>query len=513
MWIGKDRFNADSPLEIEWVKEVHSLGIFFSYDTDSVVQKNFMDRAKEFKKILDLWLQRDLSLIGKITILKSLAFSKIIYQCGVITSPPKFIELVNGMAYKFIWGNKPEKIKRKTLIADYEKGGLRMLDINSFLKAQKAMWVKRLTQPGNASWKALPLLSLESLLGIDTLKCNMKCEEKPEDFPEFYWQIIQSWNELKSLANTGESPFDIRNQWLWLNKQILINKEPVNWTEWHRQGINIIHDIVHKDGSFLTANEIKDKYNVTCDVFSYNALKDAIPMQWRKIVKQIKIPAEAISAAQNTFLKIGKVQKDISQITNKEFYWILVKSIQVEPIILIHLKREFGIQDDEWGSVFITSRALRNSRIRAFHYRILYNLIPCNLYLKRINRSDTDRCSICQELDDLVHYFCGCQQVRYFWNSFIQWWNRVYNTQLFLNNGNIILGITENVDKNEVINACLLLAKWNIYRTKLNESPVFFYNFLRDLKYHLTIEKTIALRNNKLNIYNSMWSIIENEIT
>jgi hypothetical protein len=83
-----------------------------------------MDRAKAFKKILDLWSQRDLSLIGKITILKSLAFSKIIYQCGMIACPPKFTELITEIAYSFIWGNKPNKIKRKTLIADYKKGGL-----------------------------------------------------------------------------------------------------------------------------------------------------------------------------------------------------------------------------------------------------------------------------------------------------------------------------------------------------------------------------------------------------
>ena len=89
MWLGKDINNRITPLEIKWVKTVHSLGIFFSYDTDSVIQKNFMDRAKEVKRILDMWSQRDLSLIGKITILKSLAFSKIIYQCGVIDPPKK----------------------------------------------------------------------------------------------------------------------------------------------------------------------------------------------------------------------------------------------------------------------------------------------------------------------------------------------------------------------------------------------------------------------------------------
>jgi hypothetical protein len=79
MWVGRDMRNNQKPLGIKWVKEVHSLGICFSYDTDSAVLKNFIDRAKEFKRVLDMWMQRDLSLIGKITVLKSLAFSKIIY--------------------------------------------------------------------------------------------------------------------------------------------------------------------------------------------------------------------------------------------------------------------------------------------------------------------------------------------------------------------------------------------------------------------------------------------------
>jgi hypothetical protein len=110
MWVGKNINNCQTPMNIKWVKQVHSLGIYYSYEGDYVMQKNFMDRAKEFKQILDMWRQRDLSLIGKITILKSLAFSKIIYQCGVLTIPPKYVETINELAYAFVWNNKPNKI-------------------------------------------------------------------------------------------------------------------------------------------------------------------------------------------------------------------------------------------------------------------------------------------------------------------------------------------------------------------------------------------------------------------
>ena len=81
MWLGDCRTSNKCPLGLKWVKEVHSLGIFFSYDTDYVVQKNFSDKLKAFKRILDLWSQRDLSLIGKVTILKSVALSMLFIKC------------------------------------------------------------------------------------------------------------------------------------------------------------------------------------------------------------------------------------------------------------------------------------------------------------------------------------------------------------------------------------------------------------------------------------------------
>jgi hypothetical protein len=86
-----------------------------------------------------------------------------------------------------------------TLISDYKEGGLKMLDIKSFIMAQKAMWVKRFLTPDKASWKALLTLHLQDLLGKDTFKCNLDCKEKPNNFPNFYWLMIKSWKEVKKI--------------------------------------------------------------------------------------------------------------------------------------------------------------------------------------------------------------------------------------------------------------------------------------------------------------------------
>jgi hypothetical protein len=105
-WIGKQLNSDKKPLGITWVKEVHALGISFSYDNDIMNLTNLIGKIKSFKQILNMWSQRDLSLIGKITILKSLAFSKIIYPCGMLYTPKFVIDQLIKIAYSFIWNTK-----------------------------------------------------------------------------------------------------------------------------------------------------------------------------------------------------------------------------------------------------------------------------------------------------------------------------------------------------------------------------------------------------------------------
>ena len=48
--------------------------------------------------------------------------------------------------YDFIWDSKPAKIKRDILTMDYEKGGLKMIDLEIFMKSLKIGWIKRMIE-------------------------------------------------------------------------------------------------------------------------------------------------------------------------------------------------------------------------------------------------------------------------------------------------------------------------------------------------------------------------------
>ena len=55
-----------------------------------------------------------------------------------------FLKELNGLLNGFLWGGKNDKIKRSGVCQAYEAGGLRMVDVKSFLAALKISWLKRI---------------------------------------------------------------------------------------------------------------------------------------------------------------------------------------------------------------------------------------------------------------------------------------------------------------------------------------------------------------------------------
>jgi hypothetical protein len=341
----------------------------------------------------------------------------------------------------------------------------------------------------------------------------MECKIRPEHFPEFYWEILKYWFEVKSLATKQDNVFDIRRESLWLNKNIKLNKKEVRWYTWQVNGINIIHDIVNEKGVFLSSAQLENKYNIKCNTLKYNALKDVIPIAWRKILKTMNVPDEAISFEEEIHLKINKNAKHIKDITNRDLYWLLVQSIQQKPIVIDSTGKVFNIEEEEWKIIFKTPLIIKRTKLRTFQYKILYNLIPCNLYLNRIRRSDSNKCDLCKVLDDLGHYFYECQPVHTFWNRFGQWWQGMTGENITIDKKMCIFGTVDNSIKNNLLNACIIIAKWHIFKMKLDQAEIFFYKFLCDLKYYIVTEKMIAIRNNKLLNYQRTWKLLEEHLT
>ena len=48
---------------------------------------------------------------------------------------PRIVEELNSIQNKFIWKSKTQKIRHSTLVADYQDGGIKNVDVAAKLKA------------------------------------------------------------------------------------------------------------------------------------------------------------------------------------------------------------------------------------------------------------------------------------------------------------------------------------------------------------------------------------------
>ena len=124
-------------------KSLSSLGVFYSKDPNETIEVNFNNKLNKVQSLLNMWSQRNLSIKGKITVIKSTVLPQILYICANLGVPDWFVSKINSIMYHFIWSAKMDKVKRTTLINKIEKGGLKMIDLESMIQAQRVIWIKK----------------------------------------------------------------------------------------------------------------------------------------------------------------------------------------------------------------------------------------------------------------------------------------------------------------------------------------------------------------------------------
>jgi len=113
--------------ELKWPKDkVKSLGLWISTDPELSASLNYNEKLEKVKEILRCWKYRRLTLLGKITVIKSLVVSQLVYLLSPLRSNYRVLNEINDLLYTFLWNGKGDKIvKRKVMINDFGDGGLR----------------------------------------------------------------------------------------------------------------------------------------------------------------------------------------------------------------------------------------------------------------------------------------------------------------------------------------------------------------------------------------------------
>ncbi len=131
---------------LDWVTgNLNILGINFTASLYNICELNYSEKIKQMKSLFRTWGKRKLTLLGRIAVVKSLAISKFVHLFLSLPNPPEHIvKELNSLCFKFIWNDKPDKIKRINIVKDYKHGGLGTANLQKFIDALKISWLRRM---------------------------------------------------------------------------------------------------------------------------------------------------------------------------------------------------------------------------------------------------------------------------------------------------------------------------------------------------------------------------------
>ena len=478
MWLGANRNNTTEPLGIAWPSNsILALGIHFSHDDEVAYKKNFEQKLNSMKSLLNLWYPRNLTLYGRITILKSLAISKLVYNTSVLTFPSKFVNMVNQAITQFVW-NKKVKIKQKTMIGPREKGGLDMPDFEIINDALKVSWIKRLNDSNEtSSWSYIPLSYLRDVGGLFLLQCNFDLKALKIEIPlAFYSEALYAWGKINYFSpNTKEQ---VLNEIIWNNRFIKVGGVSVYYKKWHEAGVIKIKDIF-QNNAFLSFPEFCSRFKIKANFLTYHGVCHSIPREWVNILKgniqapldgedNNRIPLNKLSCKSATRFFVKK--KFVTPTAEKR----MVKANLNEKTIQLIYSLPFKVTKD--------------TRLAIFQFKIIHHILPTNSTLFRDALKETDKCHLCSERQTLAHLFASCSKVKSFWSHFTNWWNFKNSESITLDENMIIYGVANDFSRRLGLNLCLIIAKHYIYTASRKEEEYYWEAFMTVLESKIQIE-------------------------
>ena len=484
---------------LDWVNDpICTLGVTLSGNEDDHYILNFKKRLKNMKNLLATWKCRKLSIKGKVTIINTLAVSPLIYLANVIYVPPQVITEIKEIIVDFLWDGKPPKIAYNVLIQNIKKGGVKLIDFGSKIKALKIGFVKRLLDNSSGRWKS-PAAYFYQTSDIKRYFQSNHAMSK-EINHKFYSDIHNFWSELQTIDKPTH--IVIQNQILWNNRYITIENVPYEWVSWQTKGIQYINDILNENGDFLSHTEISEKFSVRCHFLQALQIRQSLPLEWRRVIRS----EYSYKPMREPFIYHNGAVLQLDKCTTKFIYECYVQMKYVTPTCVLKWKTlhvDFDMSEEEWADVFLRPYiCLRETKLQSFQYKIINRIINCNKKLFDMKIKNSSVCSYCDQTDDIGHFFFMCKDVYEFWKRICTWWNTLdyddVDFPAFPNVKTVIFGsqcITETV---AVFNFCMFHIKYYIYRQRLFQDNVFHLHEIQNtILAKLEIEKNICQKENK----------------
>jgi hypothetical protein len=477
MWLGSKKDSNEQFGDLKWKRCLKILGIYVRNDLcASSIEENWLPRIDKINRIIQSWYKRNLSIMGKICIVKSLLISQFTYAMQALSAPSDILKQINTIIFRFIWKKQYsntrafEKVKRKVMCKDYEEGGLKMINLIDMQNSFLLCWANKLLATTNSKWKCIPRAEFSSLGGI--LACfysnvNIKQFKGLSLIRNVFWKnvlrcwIEQFYNENRlSIMNVPA-----KSQIIWNNNDVKFKGNTLLLKDWIKGGFCIVNDVLDDNNMVLPLETINQKIGFKPSrIFEHGAVSSAI----YSLLKRNSPPStEACSVS-----GLGTPQLIRKYLINRE---------ETIPVSSNFWLNNFNvvITKDDW---LRAKRCTDEIRLRLLHWKIVHHIYPTNILLSKMGITRSHYCSFCPDKIDFVeHFFFSCTKISKIWKCVSARFQLKFEKEITFTPIDVLLGKRKLVDMSiteySFVNNLILIAKMCIgifrYGTPLNIEYLF----------------------------------------
>ena len=487
IWIGSKTYSSDklcSGYKLQWgITRFNLLGIDFDVNLHIIPKINFDKKLVKLKLIINNWKRRNLTPIRRNTIFKTLIISQINHLLIALPNPDeKFLKELNNLMFKFIWNDKPDKIRRDISILNYDNGGIKILDIDNYINSLKSTWLRKYLC-GNGKWKHV----LEKEVNMDIIinSGTKGIEEAQKRMHNNFWiDVFKSWKKIIEAYKLNQE-INVLLQPIWHNDILMIGNKTLFINQWYKKGVRYINDLVNENNQFYNHNQFQINYNIRTDFLTYygiiNSVRKFVKNEDLLYSKEIYYPIIPMNI--QIFYKNRSGARDLYNIV----YFSKAKRL---PPAAQKWNQLLHLDDIQWELIYkLPFTITTNTKLQWFQVRINHSILGTNWLLNKINSNTNPNCSFCsKEIETIEHIFWECNIVKILLQQF-QYSINKYNIGFNMSKNKFILGqyIKENNHKTK--NMISIWIKYYIYKTKLKKQNLTVIALKNQLKQFYQTEK------------------------
>ena len=450
-----------------------SLGIPVGKGTD--LDQFWYTKIEKVKQKLNVWATHNLSLTGKIYVIKSIALSQILYFLEMTMVDKKHLESINSIVWNFLWDGKHKSITKNICTLPKVMGGLGLPNIEILVKVRRIKMLMGIIRNKDI-WN---LIARKHICMLDRVYGKLPwfslcVNDSGEDIlqsamPKFYQECILAYQEL---CRKGREEC-IWDRLLWCNDRIKHNNRSLRFKHWAKSNIKWLSDLGEGGMDFARKEDLKNRLNHKAGfIFEYKKLEIAtknIPGDLYNIPSEMpESYNEVANNICNTRFKVmqGNI-KTLIELTSHDIYKILLSAENIKVTSKEYWIRKFPnevIDFNLWFSRLFKSK-LCDRKSMDYNWKIFHGQVNTEKKLRAMGLSN-GICRICdQTIEDIVHLF-DCDPTRNVW--------LVIETKLHIFNPNVtqltdfnkVVGILSTEPLSEESNMIVSQARWMMWKSR-----------------------------------------------